>query len=214
MLEPLAGWVDLSDAEGMRAAPFPYHISLGYTSGDWAPSSLSREEIRQLRRLDGIAALALRSGRATLLSRTLRSPGPHSRRHGADLSACFPTPERFICRARSGIVDTSALGFGALPVAARTEAEMPFGRFPPMEDEGRRNQAPRRARIEASSARVMPRRQCGRALRSKSRTEGDNNALLSHRGRLHSVRLGTWAGQVSQCGLPCRLRVEIDWRIQ
>ena len=54
VLEPLGGWVDLSDAEGMRAAPYPYHISLGYTTGDWAPSSLSRDEIRELRRLDGI----------------------------------------------------------------------------------------------------------------------------------------------------------------
>ena len=38
----------------MRAAPFPYHISLGYTSGPHSPKDLSKEDIRELRRLDGL----------------------------------------------------------------------------------------------------------------------------------------------------------------
>ena len=46
--------MDLSDAEGMRAAPFPYHISLGYTSGPHSPKHLSKDDIRELRRLDGL----------------------------------------------------------------------------------------------------------------------------------------------------------------
>ena len=52
-----------------------------------------------------------------------------------------------------------------------------------------------------------------RALRSKSRTEGSTHCCLIGVA-CTALRLGTCAGQVIQRGLPCRLRVEIDWRIQ
>ena len=49
-MEPLDGWVDLSNEEGMKAAPFPYHVSLGYAQSVW----LSKAELDILNSLNGV----------------------------------------------------------------------------------------------------------------------------------------------------------------
>lgn len=58
VLEPEAEWVDLSTPAGMAAAPYPYHISLGYNP-DWDGNYLNDQELRDLRALSGMRTVFL-----------------------------------------------------------------------------------------------------------------------------------------------------------